>query len=205
MKTCNWWQRGALALGCTGVMLLAGGCGRGASHTDPPTDRSPDLARLLAGSWRAHDDSVEFHVARLPEFARAYYVEELEPANPHEPLRQFVWMLYQDGPDTVAEHWRLTRTADFVNAWQDPEALENPLFSMYYLRHEPDCDVVFRERDGRFVGMSAGGACDGGYADVADYARRIEVEPGTLRYAATYTDADDSPREHDRRFHRIAR
>jgi hypothetical protein len=146
------------------ILALVSACGSKKvlplSRTD--TDRTETFKRWLEGNFSnartaAEAERLDIRVTRLPDFGHAFYVEELAPANPDQPLRQYVWMARKVEDRYIAEHWRLLDAPQRVGAWQSPEALL--AFTMYTLRHSPECDIAFRWENGLFIGDSASREC----------------------------------------------
>src|SRR5690606_20866065 len=96
-------------------------------------DRTEDFMRMIEGNWMGDGPVQAVHVARLPEFTRAFYVEEGRSTG--EP-RQWIYMVEKKGPSYMARTWRLTRPDEFSGAGNDNRKLAE--MSMYYLRAHED-------------------------------------------------------------------
>lgn len=185
------------------VLLFVGtvmaGCGsRPATIVPSQADTELETFRAwLPGSYLNEAGGLprEVHIAKLPDFGPAYYVEEIS-GEPGVPLRQYVWMVRRIGDHVVAEHWTITRPGSYVGAWKSNEELLQ--FSMYYLRHRESCDMVFQYANERFAGQTRGSTCEQlvqgetravtSSAELAENEIRLKLDaPGGLAYDTLLT------------------
>lgn len=176
-------MRRAMLAVTLGLAVLAAGCAmRGSTGAVAPIDRSNEFLTWFEGDWIAQEPVEkgavrELHIARLPEFGQAFYVEEIREGA----TRQWVAMLTKDEARYMAHTWRITRPAEFLGAWRERAKLAD--MSMYYVRAVEDCDMVFEWKGDRFAGATAGGGCAGiGEDDAQIVMSQMEFADGMMRY-----------------------
>ncbi len=155
----------------------------------PPADLRQQLAEALLGQFDSsaqsqadksyHDVTLTTCRAEAPALGeQVLYVEQAISDSLDEPYRQRIYVLEQDGPDTVTSRiYALTDPAAAVGAC----AVQAPMnLAPDAVQERTGCAVHLRWQHGVFVGATEGQACSSGLRGALWASSRVVVQPDSL-------------------------
>lgn len=158
--------------------LLFAGCARSPDSVLSSARSKSDVARLalwLPGDYGTSRNE-QWHVRRMTEFGRAFYVR-IESSPP----AQAVLMIEPRDGGFVVTRWRITRPEKYADAWQDEKKLAT--LTIYDLRECEGCasSIVFDEQTQEFALVPQGGPCTAEPGSLEDLPPGLHVNERELR------------------------